>query len=486
MTRKASSLERRLQNLLGARLEAAGIHSEDPMIVAFSGGADSTALLTLLARRGCTRVRAVHIRHNIRPDAELDQEETIVRRIAAMLQMPLDIVALGRGEVEQRAHQLHCGVEAAARTLRYAVLRTQALQHGSSFVLTGHHADDDAETRLLALVRGGSPGALRGIRFSRWLDAEHRISVVRPLLDISRAELVEYLGQAGLPWSEDSSNQERIYTRNRIRISLMPLLDREFPNWRRTLGSLGDRVAEEHDCLLRQARQLADQQISMRDNGLCLNRDAFLQVQPALRNLMLQEAMLHLGAPAGRLWRLAKVLDKAIVAGEETISLSGVSMHRDGQAIMLSATRRNIRRERMTRLDFLQEDRYFLILKQEGEYHAPGFACTLAAAEPEEHSLTTLQGFLPLVVRNREAGDFVITATGRKMVDDYLKESGIPQVVRNMIPVVEDRYGICAVLPAALECCSSIRPLLRDPVYGGKLFLLRIDMKGAEISHGKP
>ncbi|MDH7484544.1 MAG: tRNA lysidine(34) synthetase TilS, partial [Spirochaetales bacterium] len=277
-----------------------------------------------------------------------------------------------------------------------------------------------------------------------------------------------------------------IYTRNRIRLSLMPLLDRDFPNWRRTLSSLGDRVAEEHDCLLRQARQLADQQMSMKDNGLCLNRDAFLEAEPALRNLMLQEAMLHLGAPAGRLWRLAKVLDKAIVAGEENINLPGVAMRRDGQAIMLSGSRSNLRPGRMTRLDFLQEDRYFLILRQEGEYHAPGFTFVLASGDPGEHTLTTLQGFLPLVVRNRQAGDFVITATGRKMVDDYLKECGIPQVIRNVIPVVEDRHGICAVLPAALECCSGIRPLLRDPVYGGELFLLRIYMKGAEISHGKP
>ncbi len=188
-------------------------------LVAFSGGADSTALLHALASlRGehVLRVRALHVHHGLQ--AAADQWAEGCARFCAAHAIPLTVV---RVSVARQGK----GIEAAARAVRYDALRT-VLAPGE-VLLTAHHRDDQAETLLLQLLRGAGVTGLAGmasrVEFGRGWHA-------RPLLTVSRAALLDYCRERGLAWFEDPSNDDRGMRRNWLRHDVMPVLARHVPH----------------------------------------------------------------------------------------------------------------------------------------------------------------------------------------------------------------------------------------------------------------
>jgi tRNA(Ile)-lysidine synthase len=216
-------------------------------IVAVSGGPDSVtllrALLALRDARPAGPLVIAHLNHQLR-GAESDQDEAFVRDLHAALR------AGGNTELEFRCARLDMATEATgenlearARRVRYAWLADQARAHGLRIVLTGHTADDQAETVLHRLIRGTGLQGLRGIAVCRPLD--HEIDVIRPLLTVTRAEVLAYLEAEGQAYHVDSSNADRRYTRNRIRHELLPLLAGYNPSIAEVLRRLAEQ-AEEH------------------------------------------------------------------------------------------------------------------------------------------------------------------------------------------------------------------------------------------------
>lgn len=189
------------------------------LCVAFSGGPDSTALLHALARIPAARergLRALHVDHGLHPDSVLWAEHCL--RFCAALELPCEVqrvqVETGKGE----------GVEAAARHARYAAFSAQL--HDGEWLLLGQHRDDQAETVLLKLLRGAGPEGLGGMRalrpFARgWL--------WRPLLDLSRAQLQDYVGQHQLGCLVDPSNADDRLARNHLRHEILPRLASHWP-----------------------------------------------------------------------------------------------------------------------------------------------------------------------------------------------------------------------------------------------------------------
>ncbi len=204
-------------------------------MAAVSGGADSVALLhALIAARDpapAFPIILAHLNHQLR-GAESDADEAF----AAGTARPLDLgrsgrshrpCALGRVDVAARRRlQARFNVEATARHARYQWLASVARETGACWVATGHTADDQAETVLHRLLRGTGLQGLRGIAARREL--EPGVSVFRPLLQTTRSEILTYLAQLNQTFREDSSNRDLGYTRNRIRLELLPYLAKRY------------------------------------------------------------------------------------------------------------------------------------------------------------------------------------------------------------------------------------------------------------------
>ncbi|HJQ36655.1 MAG TPA: tRNA lysidine(34) synthetase TilS [Thermoanaerobaculia bacterium] len=175
------------------------------VLAAVSGGADSTALLLLLAELRYDVV-AAHVNHHLRGE-ESDADEAFVRELCARLNIPLHVTdgTLDAERVRQR------GVEAAAREVRYA--RLQELR-GDSLIATAHQKNDQAETVPMRLLTGSGIGGLRGIH------AVRGDGIIRPLLDVTREEIDAYLRERGITPRHDRSNDDPRFLRNRVRVLL--------------------------------------------------------------------------------------------------------------------------------------------------------------------------------------------------------------------------------------------------------------------------
>lgn len=196
-----------------------------PLAVAYSGGADSTALLLACAERWPGQVSAIHIHHGLQ--AAADGFESHCREVCARLGVPLQV---SRVDARPASGQ---SPEDAARNARYAALLqcAEAAQPPIRHIALAQHADDQVETLLLALSRGAGLPGLSAMP-AQW--ERDGICYYRPLLDVSGAELRQGLRERGARWIEDPSNAVEQYTRNRIRARLLPALEAAFPQFRDT------------------------------------------------------------------------------------------------------------------------------------------------------------------------------------------------------------------------------------------------------------
>lgn len=203
-------------------------HAGERVAVAVSGGADSVALLVAMAdaREDTGLVlSAVHVHHGLR-GAEADGDVQFVTELAKKLDVPLRIE---QGDVTSLAAERRQGIEEAARSLRYRVFQELLASREVDTVATAHTLDDQSETVLMKMLRGAWTEGLGGIAPVVTVEGigGGRGRIVRPLLEVTRAEIVAYLEGRGQPWREDSTNQELAFTRNRVRHTLLPQL-REF------------------------------------------------------------------------------------------------------------------------------------------------------------------------------------------------------------------------------------------------------------------
>ena len=195
------------------------------VLLAVSGGPDSVSLLrtiSALKQTGPGAVEVAHLNHGIRPEqSELDAQ--FVTQLCKSLSVPCH---LGQANVLQEAGGHKNGLEEVARHLRYRFLQETAERIGARYVATAHTANDQAETILHHVLRGTGVSGLAGIPRSRRLGSS--VSLIRPMLNFSRSEIIGYLEDLGQPYRVDLTNQDLTYTRNRIRHELLPALAADY------------------------------------------------------------------------------------------------------------------------------------------------------------------------------------------------------------------------------------------------------------------
>lgn len=270
----------RIEHAVAVALRRLPVTAGDRILIALSGGADSVALTHALLRlREGRRTRipyvlsAAHLNHRLRGD-ESDRDERFVRELCARLGIDLTVehaVGLDGGS----------NLEERARKLRYDFLSRTADRLGTRFVAVAHHADDQAETVLMRLLRGSGAAGLAAMETS----GPERI--VRPLLAVQRAEIGAYLKALGATWMTDSTNRSPALLRNRIRHDLIPALERDYaPRLSRRLAGLAAEMRSLDDYIAAEARrELGRRRLGPGRLALA----GFGELHPALCNAVIRE-----------------------------------------------------------------------------------------------------------------------------------------------------------------------------------------------------
>ena len=237
------------------------------IVVGFSGGADSMMLLHLLHQMQLP-VLAAHVHHGLRAE-EADRDEKAVELFCEKLKIPLEIL---HTDVQKRANQLGIGVEECGREVRYSFFNKLANEQGE-YIATAHTLSDVCETVLLHMTRGTGLKGLCGIPAIRH-------NIVRPLIGITRDEVEQYCNYYQLPYVTDSTNFERHYTRNRIRLDVVPILKQINPVFEEAILHLTQQCKDDMDYLEQQAADaLCKAEVK---DGYCT--DVFLEMPKAIRS----------------------------------------------------------------------------------------------------------------------------------------------------------------------------------------------------------
>lgn len=244
----------KLEKKLRAGLRQLDVPKHEPMLVAVSGGADSTALLNALARwKKSASLFVAHLNHQLR-GAESDADETFVREISRQFNVP---VFTARENVAACAEHEKKNLEATARRLRYDFLQRTAAECQARVIVTAHTRDDQVETLLMRLLRGTSAAGLHGIHAE--IELQPGLRLVRPMLTITRAEVLDHCARYQLQFRHDSSNESTDFTRNRIRHELLPLLETFNPDFGTTLLRTAAQLHEDDDYLQTEAARWVDE-----------------------------------------------------------------------------------------------------------------------------------------------------------------------------------------------------------------------------------
>lgn len=252
-------------------------------LIGLSGGRDSVALLHFLVGQGYRKLVLCHLNHGLR-GRESGQDAALVQRLAKRYQLPCETLKV---DIRKRSGETKTSLETTGREERLSFFLATAKKHRSRTVFLAHHADDDAETVLHNLFRGTGLQGVSGMK------PVHEISrgllLVRPLLDVTRVDIKDYVAANQLPYREDSSNQSTEHTRNRLRHELLPLLDDLF---QRDVSPLLKRfsflAARDHSLINELSQAFAIQHVLFNEDGSLRLRAEFRKAHPSMQSRILQ------------------------------------------------------------------------------------------------------------------------------------------------------------------------------------------------------
>jgi tRNA(Ile)-lysidine synthase len=384
--------------------------------VAFSGGADSTALLAALAQlqRLPLKVRALHVDHRLHPHSA--NWAAHCRRVARALDVPLQVrtanIARARGE----------SLEAAARAARYQLLAT-ALGEDEALV-TAHHQDDQLETVLLQLLRGAG---LAGIAAMPAVASFARGALVRPLLPWSRAELGAWVRSQGLDWIEDPGNSELRLDRNYLRTRVLPLIRERWPAAAATVTRAARHAAEAQRLL--DALGAAD--AARASFGAMLSAKRLRTLSPERRRNALRfwiTAAGHLAPPASRLEEIAGPLLQARADAQPLVRWEGTLLQRQADLLSLRAA--------SGASGVLEEVTWPWRRRRTCPLPGPGGKLTLKRDARGPLDLDTLPA--TLTIRARRGGERLRPVRGgpRRVLKSLLQEARVPVAERAQLPLI--------------------------------------------------
>jgi len=449
----------------------------DTILAAVSGGPDSTALLHLLWRLSgeCgLGLAAAHVNHGFRGEESAEEAE-FVRRLCAGLGVPLELAEL---HLPTYIEETGMNAQDAAREKRYAFLREAAARRGASRIALAHHADDQAETVLMRLLRGAGTTGISGMPMKR---RDGDMELIRPLLRISKKEILAYCERVGLDYREDSSNRKTVYFRNAVRLEILPFLRRYNPNVSESLIRLADISRAEDDFLAREAERAFDRLVRRERDDFVMDREALCGLHVALQRRLITLILIYLGLEKGSIpFERIDAIREAAAVGSPTTSVieagRGVRFLREYDTL------------RWTKADAKDDAAGFEYAVSEdiGELEVPEAGgrlifrrirreadSPLPAPVPDSRRAAMFDESAvayPLCVRSRKPGDRMRLSglNGSKKVQDIFVDDKVARSRRGRIPLVLDAGG-------RLLWIAGIRRSAEAPVTRDTTRILRIE-----------
>ncbi|HEY0827866.1 MAG TPA: tRNA lysidine(34) synthetase TilS [Bacilli bacterium] len=410
--------------------------------VAVSGGADSVALLHILHVLSPVwrwKLVVVHVNHQFRGQ-ESDEETAEVVKLAGQLGLPCEVGVI---DVPEYMKQHNLNAQSAARDKRYEFLRYAAALYGATHIALGHHADDQAETVLMRFIRGSGSGGLKGMPIRR---LEKKVELIRPLLRIYKAEISAYCMQTGLPYSNDSSNAERKYFRNQVRLDVLPFLMQYNLQLPQSLNRLSDVMEAEDEYLESETKRLYQQHVAVQDTGNSFSRAAFVLMPTALQRRLIKLILNGLSEDAESLdFTKIEILRYAVLQDKPASTVLDISdqLHFVREYDTVGIIRKGTNPA---------QDYEYTIPHETVEVHIAQAAMILKVSARGNHKEPYSEaplgkyhaGFdadvlvFPLTVRNRRNGDRmnIIGLNGSKKVKDIFIDDKVGKSKRNYTPII--------------------------------------------------
>ena len=400
--------------------------------IAVSGGADSLALLVSLAhvlKNTPIVINVINVNHNIRDAAESAADSAFVADFCAKLKqqgfrVQAFIAELPRGLVARTAEERKRGIEEAARFLRYDVFETFAEQKNAAFICLAHNKNDALETLLMRFLQGaaGSIAPVRG-------------RYIRPLLGIMRAEIEAYLSAQHILWRTDGTNFDENYLRNKIRLSLVPLLNEKFFGWDTALLTGAARAAEDEAAL---AVLASAHPWQMQKDSVSMDKNEFCSCPAAVQRRLLYKAFTTLGTENRIPYTFVQAVQDAAKKRVRSFSFSacGIKARFSSQSVYIQ------KEEKRATVSC-----FFAIIEVSGVYNftfgalsaeiQKGKACICVTGEAGSFVMDSVSA--PFCVRSRQPDDKVKTADGTyKSVSAVFAGWHIPKEKRDCVPLIQE------------------------------------------------
>jgi len=357
-------------------------------------------LAALLAVTDRNKVSCVHVEHGLRPAEESCGDADFVCNFCESLKVNCRIVSIPPGEIVSYAKRRNTGIEAAARFFRRRAFLKEAARLGeSTFILTAHTEDDALELALMRILRGAGPAGLAAM-------SARRGQFLRPLLLMSRCDVICYLKEKNIAWREDSTNKDEKFLRNKIRRSLIPLLNECFPSWKKNLTNMtaiqsltaefigeeaGKRICWQHRAgdIITEAQNFFSQPQIIREEALFQAID------------MLQEKTQKFGKVPKR-----QVVKRFCEGSVSAVFGSSRVRQENGKVILSEVKKENF-----------SESGFSLLIKEPGLYNLYNIDIEVVSVTAEKTGSVISNGFyagLPLLLRPCFNSDF-IENNGRKV-----------------------------------------------------------------------
>lgn len=427
------SFEERILEGLKTALAAAGSVLENCHIlgVAVSGGADSVSLLCALKNvlPQNINLKAVTVNHNIRPQKETSGDADYVETLCKSLGVHCTRYEIERGLVEKKSKDESNGIEDSARKIRYEKFGMFINSEKIDYLCLAHNKNDQEETVLMRLLQGS--GDLSGIPVSRE-------KFLRPLLAVSRTEIESYLAEKKISYRVDSTNLENEMMRNRIRNLLVPVLNENFPGWKKALGCLAEksrRDKETLDCLALKAMK----EIGYTEKGgaVTFYAEDFYSLQDAMKDRILMSAVKSAG-PSERIPQsfLMRWTDRKYADSKKSESSSGLEFSLKNGIFTV---------EKKSRV--ATEEGFFAIIEEPGEFCAGGSSFAVkkesvgisVSCGNKKLVLTGLD--FPFAFRSRQPGDEIKSSDGTMRSLLKILDGWKVLELKDRIPVFQEIKG---------------------------------------------
>lgn len=412
----------------------------EPVIVGVSGGVDSMVLLHACGKLGFSAV-AAHVNYGLR-GAESNGDEAMVKNYCEQHSIPCETLRVT--DTERQQHE--GSTQEWARNLRYEWFNSLKETHHARYILVAHHANDQTETMLMQFIRGGAGKSVYGM-------AEQNGCILRPLLSITKTDLLNYAQLNNIPWRADSSNESDAYTRNYIRHHLVPLIERINPHIHETIHYRSALMHEEQTLVFSAAQQFLNEHITT-EGALQSIPVQELIASRAQRVILFNWLKPH-GFTPGQIMQIADMCANS--ENTETARCSSPTHHvfvRKGSIVCAERT---------------QKSEHIVVSELPASLEK--MSITICAPQDISFTLDSVRQYLdadtidlPLHIRPWHPGDrfLPLGSPGRQKVADFLIHAGVPAWEKDRVCVLESSHGIVAVLGHRIDDSYKITPSTRE------------------------